>query len=89
MIHCFHDLRHTFASWFVMRGGTVQELQQTLGHATITMTMRYAHLSPGHLQAAMERTARVSDTMIQTPTQTEPTDSSSESRRVNQVQVPD
>ncbi len=52
----FHDTRHHFASWFVMRGGNVQELREILGHATLAMTMRYAHLSPAHLRSAMLRT---------------------------------
>ena len=41
----FHDLRHTFASWFMMRGGDVWELMEILGHSNIQTTMRYAHLS--------------------------------------------
>jgi integrase len=41
----FHDLRHTFASHFVMRGGKLKTLKKILGHKTIQMTMRYAHLS--------------------------------------------
>lgn len=45
----FHTTRHTFASWFIMRGGSIYSLQQLLGHGSITMTMRYAHLSRGHL----------------------------------------
>ena len=49
----FHDLRHTFASHFVMQGGSLTALQKLLGHATLAMTMRYAHLSKGHLQEAM------------------------------------
>jgi integrase len=44
----FHDLRHTFASHFVMRGGSIKELQELLGHKSMTMTMRYAHLSQEH-----------------------------------------
>lgn len=40
-----HDLRHTFASHYVMRGGSLRALQKILGHADIKMTMRYAHLS--------------------------------------------
>jgi integrase len=54
----FHDTRHHFASWFMMRGGSLQELKEILGHADITMTLRYAHLSPAHLRSAMIRTER-------------------------------
>ena len=43
----FHDLRHTFASHFVMRGGDLTTLQEILGHTTLTMTMKYVHLTPG------------------------------------------
>jgi integrase len=49
----FHDLRHTFASHFVMRGGSLKELQEILGHETMTMTLRYAHLSPEHKKKAV------------------------------------
>jgi len=41
----FHDLRHTFASHYVMRGGTLAGLQKRLGHEDIKTTMRYAHPS--------------------------------------------
>ncbi|RLB83091.1 MAG: hypothetical protein DRH17_03290 [Deltaproteobacteria bacterium] len=41
----FHDLRHTFASHFIMRGGKLKTLKKILGHKTLQMTMRYAHLS--------------------------------------------
>jgi len=36
----FHDLRHTFASRSVQRGQTLREVQEALGHQTISMTMR-------------------------------------------------
>jgi len=41
----FHDLRHTFGSHYLMRGGSLKGLQNRLGHKDIRMTMRYAHLS--------------------------------------------
>lgn len=47
-----HVLRHTFASHFMMNGGNILVLQKILGHANLTMTMRYAHLAPEHLQEA-------------------------------------
>ncbi|MGJ7490035.1 phage integrase [Variovorax sp. ZT4R33] len=45
-----HVLRHTFASHFMMNGGNIIALQKALGHHSLAMTMRYAHLSPEHLQ---------------------------------------
>jgi integrase len=51
----FHTLRHTFASWAVMRGVTLKELQELLGHSSLAMTMRYAHLAPEHLRTAISR----------------------------------
>ncbi len=42
----FHDLRHTFASHWVSRGGDLFKLQKILGHQSVQMTMRYAHLAP-------------------------------------------
>jgi hypothetical protein len=53
----FHDTRHHFASWFIMRGGTLPALREILGHATLAMTMRYAHLAPHHLRLEIDRTA--------------------------------
>lgn len=48
-----HVLRHTFARQFVMRGGNILVLQKMLGHSSLAMTMRYAHLAPDHLQDAL------------------------------------
>lgn len=44
-----HVLRHTFASHYMMNGGDILTLQRVLGHASLVMTMKYAHFSPGHL----------------------------------------
>jgi len=50
---CAHILRHTFASHFIMNGGSILALQKILGHSSIVMTMRYAHLAPDHLEEAV------------------------------------
>ena len=46
---------HTFASWAMMRGASLKELQELLGHASLTMTMRHAHLSPERRRTAVSR----------------------------------
>jgi integrase len=53
----FHDLRHTFASWYMMNGGDLYELAKILGHANIKMTERYAKLGRQHI-ARTGNTAR-------------------------------
>ncbi len=45
----FHDLRHTFASWYMMNGGDLYELAKILGHSNIKMTERYAKLARQHI----------------------------------------
>jgi hypothetical protein len=53
----------------MMRGGELYDLREILGHSDIKMTMRYAHLSPGHLQtsiAKVEGLARVPATAHET-----------------------
>ena len=51
----WHDLRHTFASRLVMDGVDIRTVQELMGHKTITMTMKYSHLSPGHQMDAVQR----------------------------------
>ncbi len=53
----FHDLRHTFASWYMMNGGDLYELAKILGHSNIKMTERYAKLGRQHI-ARTGNTAR-------------------------------
>lgn len=52
---CLHTLRHTYASHLVMSGVDVATVQKLLGHSSITTTMKYAHLSPEHLQDAANK----------------------------------
>lgn len=49
-----HVLRHTFGSRLVMAGVDLRTVQELMGHKSINMTLRYAHLSPDHKRAAME-----------------------------------
>ena len=51
----FHDLRHTCAAWLVTAGVPLAEVRDILGHASIQMTERYAHLAPENLAAALAR----------------------------------
>ncbi|MBF0359270.1 MAG: site-specific integrase, partial [Magnetococcales bacterium] len=44
----FHDLRHSAASYLAMNGATLAEIAKILGHKTLQMVMRYAHLSEDH-----------------------------------------
>jgi site-specific recombinase XerD len=51
----WYSLRHTFASRLTMAGVDLRTLAELMGHQTIQMTMRYAHLAPSDTLAAVER----------------------------------
>lgn len=54
----FHDLRHTAASYLAMSGATIPEIAAVLGHRTLQMVKRYAHLSDQHTGEVVERMTR-------------------------------
>lgn len=56
----FHTLRHTFASWLALKGTPILTIKELLGHKSLAMTERYAHLSPDHKRTA----ASVVDDML-------------------------
>ena len=51
----FHDLRHTTASYLAMSGATTAEIAEVLGHRTLAMVKRYAHLSSDHVASVVAR----------------------------------
>jgi integrase len=54
----FHDLRHSAASYLAMNGATLAEIAEVLGHKTLQMVKRYAHLSDQHTASVVERMNR-------------------------------
>jgi integrase len=51
----FHDLRHSAASYLAMDGATLAEIAEVLGHKTLQMVKRYAHLSEQHTSKVVAR----------------------------------
>jgi len=51
----FHDLRHAFASYLAMSGASLAELTEALGHKTLAMVKRYAHLTEAHTSGVVKR----------------------------------
>jgi integrase len=49
----FHDLRHTCAAWLIQAGVSITQVRDVLGHSTVAMTERYAHLAPDSVRAAV------------------------------------
>ena len=49
-----HIFRHSFASHFMLKGGNILSLQRILGHSSISMTMRYAHLQEDYANDAIK-----------------------------------
>jgi integrase len=49
-----HILRHTFCSHLAMRGAPARAIRELAGHADLTMTQRYMHLTPAALDAAIK-----------------------------------
>jgi integrase len=53
----FHDLRHTTASWLALNGASLREIQEVLGHASISQTARYVHMTESHTAGVLEKMA--------------------------------
>jgi integrase len=49
----FHDLRYSFASLLIMAGVDITTVSRLLGHKSLSMTLRYSHLAPAHMQKAV------------------------------------
>jgi integrase len=62
----FHDLRHCAASYLAMSGASLLEIAEILGHKSLAMVKRYAHLTETHVRTVVERMA---DTFLTDPSE--------------------
>lgn len=58
----FHDLRHSYASWLVQGGSSLTAVRDLLGHSSLAVTSRYAHMGTEHLRQAVKRLPRIAGT---------------------------
>ncbi|MEZ5594080.1 MAG: tyrosine-type recombinase/integrase [Gammaproteobacteria bacterium] len=65
----FHNLRHTCAAWLVSAGVPLPEVRDLLGHATVKMTERYAHLAPENIRVAVAKLDSLSHDLVTLETQ--------------------
>ena len=54
----YHDLRHTYCSNLLLAGANIKDVKEMIGHADISMTDRYSHLTLNHHKAIQEKLAK-------------------------------
>ncbi len=72
----WHDLRHTFASRLRMKGKSLGDICELMGHGSLTMTMRYAHLGRNKLHEVVSALDSISTPVAPEPIQQETVSSS-------------
>lgn len=68
----FHTFRHTFASWLAIEGVPLYTISTLMGHSTLEMTKRYAHLCPDVKQEAVAKIGAVAKRVTGSPKKEEP-----------------
>jgi integrase len=62
----WHDLRHTYASWLAQNGQPLTAIRDLMGHSSLAVTNRYAHLAPAHLKQAVATLPRLGGVRVGT-----------------------